>query len=97
MGLYQKEQKWQTAREQVAPGGKAIEATGTDTMDAMKMIQGEKSAASQKRGKGRSIAGGLGRNSFKGGSALEMGRCSQGLAEIKGRTEGTRLVHERGW
>lgn len=53
VGLYRKEQKRQTAREQVAPGGKAIEATGTDTMDAMKMIQGEKAAASQKRGKGK--------------------------------------------
>ena len=53
VGLYQKEQKRQTAREQVAPGGKAIKATGTDTMDAMKMIQGEKAATSQKRGKGK--------------------------------------------
>ena len=53
MGLYWKEQKRQTARERVAPGGKAIEATGTNTMDAMKMIQGEQAAASQKRGKGK--------------------------------------------
>ena len=51
VGLYHKERKWQTAREQVAPGAKAIEATGTNTLDAMKTIQGEKAAAEQKRGK----------------------------------------------
>ena len=46
-GLYWKEQKRKTAREQVAPGGKAIEATGDSTMSAMRAIQAEKAAAVQ--------------------------------------------------
>ena len=52
-GLYRKEQKRQTARERVAPRGKAIEATGNDTMDAVKTIQAEKAATARRKGKGK--------------------------------------------
>jgi len=52
-GLYWKEQKKKTARERVAPGGKAIEATGDDAMDAMQTIRAEKAIAVQRKGKGK--------------------------------------------
>src|SRR5882757_886273 len=52
-GLYWKEQKKKTARERVTPGGRAIEATGDDTMGAMQTIQAEKAIAAQRKGKGK--------------------------------------------
>ena len=52
-GLYWKEQKKKTAREHITPGGRAIKATGDDSMGVMQMIQAEKVTAAQRKKKGK--------------------------------------------
>ena len=63
----------------MAPGGKAIEATGDDSMSAMQMIQAEKTTAVQGNRKG--TAGPL--QEVLGGTLPKEGACQNWGAAVE--------------
>ena len=56
-GLFTREQKRQTARERISPGGKAIRATADNTMALIRAIDTDKRAAATRKGGAQLIPG----------------------------------------
>lgn len=57
LGLFRKEQRRQTARERISPGGRAIHATADNTMALISTIDTEKRAAAGRKGSSQGVPG----------------------------------------